>query len=367
MITERFNISGYPNLRMKSQRDKWLRSYTAPNTRDRYGRSLSKFLGHFKISPEETLDWTVEEAEDRMLDWQAQMVEEGLAGASIQTNFTGVKQWFQFNRIRVQVRCKGTPAKRTYFDYIPSRKDVQSLLDAAKLHHKVGIALIAFSGLRPVDVVTLRYENIRASYETGDTVLTIIKLHQKTGEWYPTFIGTQGTRYIRSFIESRKAKGEKITNESHVVVWEKGPLRSEGLRISIKRIIDRTVGRYPTGEPFRKFRAYGLRKYFRKTVDSLGEDIAELLMGHRKGLLSLSSTYSGIRDMDPQAIKALRKKYISILPELETEITDTTLKAQIEEKEKRIRSYEVRMDEIQEDQKRLQKFLERLEERDKEG
>lgn len=351
---------------MSAKRDKWLRSYTAPNTRDRYGRSLSKFLGHYKVTPEETLSWTVEEAEDKMLEWQAQMVEEGLAGASIQTNFTGVKQWFQFNRIRVIVRCKGAPAKRTYFDYIPSRKDVQALLDAAKLHHKVGIGLMAFSGLRPIDVVTLRYENIKASYEAGDAVLTIIKLHQKTGEWYPTFIGSQGTRYIRSFIEARKARGEKITNESHVVVWEKGPLRSEGLRISIKRIITRTVGRYPTGEPFRKFRAYGLRKYFRKAVDSLGEDIAELLMGHRKGLLSLSSTYSGIRDMDPQAIAALKKKYISILPELETEITDITLKTQLEQKEKEKKKLAEGFKEVREELDDIKEFVQMMRDREKE-
>ena len=351
---------------MSGKVDKWLRSYNAPNTRDRYGRSLSKFLGCHNVSAEETLSWTVEEAEDRMLDFQARMTEEGLAGATIQTNFTGVKQWFQFNRIRVQVRCKGTPAKRTYFDYIPSRKDVQDLLDSAKLHHKVAIGLMAFSGLRPIDVVTLRYENIKASYKAGDTVLTIIKLHQKTGEWYPTFIGSQGTRYIRSFIEARKARGETISDKSFVVVWEKGPLRSEGLRISIKRIIDRTVGRYPTGEPFRKFRAYGLRKYFRKGVDRLGEDIAELLMGHRKGLLSLSSTYSGIRDMDPQAIDALKKKYIGILPELETEITDVTLKAQLERKEQEKKKLAEDFKGIREELDDIKENIKFLRDRDKE-
>jgi len=318
------------------------------------------------VSAEETLTWTVEEAEDKMLEFQAHMTEEGLAGATIQTNFTGVKQWFQFNRIRVIVRCKGAPAKRTYFDYIPSREDVQALLDAAKLHHKVAIALIAFSGLRPIDVVTLKFENIKASYKAGDSVLTIIKLHQKTGEWYPTFIGSQGTRYIRSFIEARRARGETISDKSHIIVWEKGPLRSEGLRISIKRIIDRTVGRYPTGEPFRRFRAYGLRKYFRKSVDGLGEDIAELLMGHRKGLLSLSSTYSGIRDMDPQAIEQLKKKYISILPELETEITDTTLRAQLEMKEQEKKKLAGDFREIREELDDIKEFVEMMRDRDKE-
>jgi chaperonin cofactor prefoldin len=86
-------------------------------------------------------------------------------------------------------------------------------------------------------------------------------------------------------------------------------------------------------------------------------------MGHRKGLESLAATYGGLRDLDSQAIGALKKKYMSILPELETEVTDTTLKAQIEEKEKRIQSFEERMDELRMTAERLKDMEKRIEER----
>jgi integrase len=258
------------------------------------------------------------------------------------------------------VQCKNVSTTKTYLDYIPSREDVQRLLDAAKLHHKVAIGLLAFSGLRPVDVCNLKYKHIKASYEKGEDVLTIVLKHRKTRQWYVSFVGTQCTRYIRSYLEARQERGEKITDESPIVRWHGGGLRSVSLRIAVMRIIENTVGRHPTGEEFRKFRPYGLRKYFRRTLNKIGESEAEYLMGHSKGLESLTATYGGLRDMDPKAIAELRKRYISVLPELETEVSDTTLKAQLEEKEREKKRLAESLGGIREELDELREFMEML-------
>ena len=327
---------------------KWIERLRAPSTRKMYAHYLKRFLAFHNVTAEETLEWSVDYAEDRLEDWKYHLVDRGLAGKTIQNAFGAVRRWFKDHRIRVDISCKDVDTGRVYLDYIPHREDVRRLLDDAKLHHMVGIALIAFSGLRPVDAVNLKYENIKASYEAGDEVLTIVIKQKKTRDWYFTFLGPQGTRYVRQLLTRRK-RWEKIADDTPVIAWDKEAISSLGLRRAIERIIRRTVGKNPTGESFRTFRPYGLRKYFRRTITKLGEAEAEFLMGHRSGLESLVATYSGLRDMDPQAIGELKKKYVALLAELETEVTDVTLKAQLEEKEKRQRVLVSDLTEMKED------------------
>ena len=159
---------------------KWIERLRAPSTRKMYAHYLKRFLAFHNVTAEETLEWSVDYAEDRLEDWKYHLVDRGLAGKTIQNAFGAVRRWFKDHRIRVDISCKDVDTGRVYLDYIPDREDVRRLLDDAKLHHMVGIALIAFSGLRPVDAVNLKYENIKASYEAGDEVLTIVIKQKKT-------------------------------------------------------------------------------------------------------------------------------------------------------------------------------------------
>jgi len=320
-----------------------------------YNHYMRQFLTYQDATAEQTLEWSVDEAEDRLLKWQYHMMDRGLAGKTIQNSFSAVKRWFRDHRIRVDVTCRNIDTSKTYLDHIPTREQVQLLLDSAKLHHKIGIALVAFSGLRPVDAASLTYANISNSFENGDEVLTIVLKQRKTRAWYFTFIGPQGTRYIRQSLWQRE-KWEHINEDTPLIAWEHRGVSAVGLRKAIERVIERTVGKHPTGEPFRLFRPYGLRKYFRRGMASLGQEVAEFMMGHRSGLVA---TYAGLRDMDTQAIEALKKEYISILPELETEVTDTTLRARLERQEEQAQA---KTEEIQDIKKELADMRKKLQE-----
>ena len=338
---------------------KWIARLRAPATRKMYAHYLKRFLAFHQVTAEETLTWTVDAAEDRLEDWKYHLIDRGLAGRTVQNAFGAVRRWFIDHKIRVTISCKDVDTGREYLDYIPAREDVQKLLDDAKLHHMVGIALIAFAGLRPVDAVALKYENIKASYEAGDEVLTIVIKQQKTKDWYFTFLGPQGTRYVRQLLTRRK-RWVPIADDTRIIAWEKEPLSPLGLRRAIDRIIKRTVGKHPTGESFRVFRPYSLRKYFRRTITALGTETAEFLMGHRSGLESLVATYSGLRDMDPSAIAALKKEYVKLLPELETEVSDIALKIQLEEKEKKEQALIEDLGKMKGDIKDLRDFVKQL-------
>lgn len=343
----------------------WLQSLRNENTKTLYSSALLMFCEYVGQSPEKLLKHKEENLEQLLQDWRNDQLDRNLSGATVKTRLIAVVQFFKFHRKRLRSMVKNIKTTRTYLDYIPRRADVQAMLDAAKLHHKIIIALMAFSGLRMVDITQLQYMHLKRDLERGEEVITITKRHQKTDEWYFTFLAPQGTRYIRNWLHSRREKGEKITAESYIVTrWDSKPLGKSAIRNILHRLIRATVGPNPSGEPFRVFRPYGLRKYFRRAINKIGGAESEFLMGHQAGLVSLEATYSGLRDMDPLAIQALKRKYIEILPELETEITDITLKAELEQKERQLKQYDERIEEIRQDQKRLEEFVRRLEQRD---
>lgn len=331
------------------------------STRQVYIYTVRLFLKTFGVTAEEALLWRVEYAEDRIQDFQDMRLKQGKTGSTIRVEMAALKRFFRDHRVRVIVTTRDIIVKKSYLDYFPSREVVQIVLDGLKPHYKVGAALIAFSGLRPIDATELQFQHIKASYKKGDKVLTILKEHRKTQSWYASFIGIQGTRYIKTLLASRQKMGEEITDESYIVSKNGKRISSQALGCAIKRVIVKTAGYNPTGEPFRRFRTYGLRKYFRRAVDKLGDAEAEYLMGHKKGLLSLEATYNGLRDLDPDAIAALKKRYISILSELETEITDVTLKAQLEDKERQIQRFEETAADLRKQQETLIEFQKRLE------
>ena len=304
------------------------------------------------------MEWSNEQIEHRLDEFKYHLLQEGLSGRSVVSVFTGLRRWFKDHRKHVLVDLRDMDLGKSYLDYIPSRKDVQCLFDDAKLHHKVAIALMAFSGLRPVDVVNLKYENIKASYEAGEAVLTVVLRQKKTRDWYFTFLGPQGLRYLREHLERR----EHLDDDSYIFHDRK--ITAGALCRALSRLIVRTKGRHPTGESFRRFRPYTLRKYFRRTISRLGENVAEFLMGHRSGVESLVATYSGLRDMDHHAIKELKRQYVELLPELETEVTDLVLKAELQQKEKQLQKFEDKMDEMRRRQEEIEAFLRRLEQRE---
>ena len=348
------------------QVERWLGSYEALGTRERYSRALSKFCAYYKVTPEGTLDWDLERIEDNMIDWKVFQRNEGFAGSTIIVEFAAVKRWFIFNRKRISVECKNISTTRKMLDYIPTRSNIQEMLDSAKLSHRVAIAIFAFAGYRPIDISELKYKHVKASLEAGDEVLTIIKQHRKTRQWYVTFLGPQGTRYLRSYLKIRRMNAEIITDETPIMIGNKGlAMSADAIGSSIYRIILRTIGRYPTGESFRRFRPYSLRKYFRRAMNQLGDAIAEYLMGHREGLQGMPATYGGLADLDPIAVDRLKKDYTKMLGELETEVSDTTLRAQLEEKEKKQEAMLSDLGRMKGDIKDLRDFVKQLKDQEK--
>lgn len=192
----------------------WLDRLSTESTRDVYELYLTQFFDYNKTEPQKTLEWGEDTVNDKLLDFKAHLEKRGLAGSTIRIAWAAVKKWFEDNRITITVKCKGIDRSKTFLDYIPDKRDVERVLDYCSPTYKLGVSLIAFSGMRPIDACNLKYENIKASYEKDEIPLTIYLKQQKTGEWYATFLGAQGLKHLKTLLDERRSRGEEIADDT---------------------------------------------------------------------------------------------------------------------------------------------------------
>jgi len=223
-------------------------------------------------------------------------------------------------------------------DKIPDREEVKRVINAARLEGKVAISFMAFSGLRPDDVVRLTYDCIKEDYEAKRIPMKILVPQGKTGNYYVTFMGQQGVKHLDEWFNLRKSWEQSIEDKSPIMCSGKRniaakPIISLSLSQLIKRAI-RTAG-FKLLDGRSRFRAYSFRKYFRTTlaISRVNPDFSEALIGHIDGL---SSIYNGIRDKSPQMIEELRKEYAKIEGKLSTEIDNEKLTKQLKEQQEQI-------------------------------
>ncbi len=321
---------------------RWTKTIHNPKTKRLYVDWVERFCKYHEIDPDATLLWKQVEAEDRMVDFQVYLREghhmvmsrklgrdyEPLSGNTIKQAWNAVRRWFVDHRIPITINPRDIPTGRVYFDYIPNKEVLKMILGQAKLKYKVAFSLISYAGMRPSDVCNLRYENISRSLSQKDDILSIKLRQRKTGDWYVTFLSPEGTKYLKQLLDLRHAKGERFKAKSYVVSTTGMPLKVNTMRCYFNRLINNITGKNPTGESFKRFRVYGLRKYFRKNVGrALDESESEYLMGHKAGLDKMSGRYSGLADMDEDAIALLKDKYRNTLRYLEVDRQESMIDA----------------------------------------
>lgn len=328
-----------------SSKDKWIRwkkRIRNPKTRSIYVDWVERFCEYSEVSPNATLKWDLEKTEDRMEDFLVYLQSEyhfvmskklgrdfdPLSGNTLKQAWNALCRWFGDNRKHIRIKPRDIPKSRVYFDYIPNKDVLKMILGQAKLKYKVALSLIAYAGMRPVDVCNLRYENVSRSLSQNDDILSIKLKQRKTGDWYVTFLSPEGTKYLKQLLDLRRSKGERFKAKSYVVSITGMPLLTNTLRCYFNRLVDNITGKHPTGESFKRFRVYGLRKYFRKNIGrALDEAEAEYLMGHKAGLDKMPARYSGLADIDEDAISLLKEKYRSALRYLEVDRQESMIDA----------------------------------------
>ncbi|KXB01928.1 hypothetical protein AKJ45_00915 [candidate division MSBL1 archaeon SCGC-AAA261F19] len=187
-------------------------------------------------------------------------------------------------------------------DLVPTLEELKKLLDVSDLSTKFSIIFLAQTGMRPKDALDLKVGNIQRELDLDQSPLAVRFLPKKDrgrgiGERI-TFLGADGVKILKQYLEWRKSKGEEITPDSPLFVSRskkydgqkaKG-LTKQMLNERIKEATKKAGIENGDNGKYGRFRTYCLRKFFMTQLTNHGmEDrIVDFLMCHKVSSVDLS-------------------------------------------------------------------------------
>jgi integrase len=181
-------------------------------------------------------------------------------------------------------------------------EEIRKILEFSDQRSKTAFLILASSGIRIGALQSIRIGDLErisggsASLEN----LYRITVYRGDTEEYITFTTPECTKEIDNYLDFRTRRGEKITQDSYLLVMkftndtiQKGrPFTGKSLRVTLQNCISNTGLRgIDHINPHKRKEVavlHGFRKFFTKQlVDSkLNPEIREMLLGHKIGLAS---------------------------------------------------------------------------------
>ena len=304
-------------------------------------------LGHYceitGTTPDEILKKARANEKDfryEFADFVRKLEKEGKAGSYIARFKKVILSWLKFNDIRLQltVNISGENETPTIVnERVPSKEELARILRKATSRGRVAIAIMAFSGLRPEslgdyegtdglrlgDLKELKLSDEIQFDKIPATVMVKSKL-SKTRHQYFSFIGEEGTTYIREYLEERRKQGEELTYESPLLQFDvRGVKKNAFLRTTL---VTRDI-REAIEQAGLRMRPYVLRAYFSTALDIaeskglISHPWRQFIMGH-KG--DIEARYSTNKRLPPDIIDEMRESYNKSTKFLETRISDVS-------------------------------------------
>ncbi|EQB73241.1 MAG: hypothetical protein AMDU4_FER2C00086G0027 [Ferroplasma sp. Type II] len=304
-------------------------------------------LGHYceltNITPKEILKKARANEKDfryEFTDFVRKLEKEGKAGSYIARFKKVILSWLKFNDIRLQltVNISGENETPTIVnERVPSKEELARILRKATSRGRVAIAIMAFSGLRPEslgdyegtdglrlgDLKELKLSDEIQFDKIPATVMVKSKL-SKARHQYFSFIGEEGTTYIKEYLEERRKHGEEITYESPLLQFDvRGVKKNAFLRTTL---VTRDI-REAIEQAGLMMRPYVLRAYFSTALDIaesrglISHPWRQFIMGH-KG--DIEARYSTNKRLPPDIIDEIRESYSKSTKFLETRISDVS-------------------------------------------
>ncbi len=273
-------------------------------------------------------------------DFVRKLEREGKAGSYIARFKKVILSWLKFNDIRLQltVNISGENETPTIAnERVPSKEELARILRKATSRGRVAIAIMAFSGLRPEslgdyegtdglrlgDIKDLRISDEIQFDKTPSMVMVKNKL-SKARHQYFSFIGEEGTTYIKEYLEERRKQGEELTYDSPLLQFDvRGVKKNNFLRTTL---VTRDI-REAIEQAGLKMRPYVLRAYFSTALDIaeskglISHPWRQFIMGH-KG--DIEARYSTNKRLSPDMIEEMRQSYQKCLKYMETRMSDVS-------------------------------------------
>jgi integrase len=247
-----------------------------------YPKQLCYFLSFANLNPDELIK-IAREHPDRLEDlvngYTRQRREKGRSDNTTLTTLAIVKSFLRENDVDVRVRGPRRPGilRKTI-----TKDELKALMTYANLRLRAFVTVMKDCGLSPVDVLKLKYGDIRKDLEAGKIPIKISMIRTKTKMVIETFLGPDAVRYLKDYLEYRKGGTEKIPREE---LSDDSPLfRTFGAKV--KAVDYGTV--FHDFDRARKiaraeFGIYDLRRFFSTNMKAAGvnETVVEHWMGHK--------------------------------------------------------------------------------------
>ena len=273
-------------------------------------------------------------------DFVRKMEKEDKAGSYIARFKKVILSWLKFNDIRLQltVNISGENETPTIAnERVPSKEELARIMRKATSRGRVAIAIMAFSGLRPEslgdyegtdglklgDLKDLHISDKIQFEKVPATVMVKSKL-SKARHQYFSFIGEEGTTYIKEYLEERRKQGEDLTYESPLLQFNvRGAKKNAFLRTTL---VTRDIREAIEAVGLR-MRPYVLRAYFSTALDIaeskglISHPWRQFIMGH-KG--DIEARYSTNKRLPPDMIEEMRESYKKCLKYMETRVSEVS-------------------------------------------
>jgi integrase/recombinase XerD len=250
---------------------------------------------------------------------------------------------------------------KTTGDVPYSTEQIQTLLKStSNLEYRALINFLSASGVRVGCIKELRIKDLKVMPNGCKSV----KVYSDTIEEYHTFIHHEAVESIKEYLESRKQKGEEITDESWVFCSPQNTSKSlpaDTITSTLGRYVKKSLGREKSKSGrYSIMSCHGFRKRFNTVLKSNREinlSLAERLMGHSQKI-PLDNSY--FKPMLEQLFIEYQKAIPELIIDEKYKLESTIQKQQDEidllhEKERQVAQLQKTILQIQNNMLELQK------------
>ncbi len=248
-----------------------------------------------------------------------------------------IRSWLVFNYIepkrKIRIANAGIPVN-IQDEQVPTKEQLQSILNVANPRTRTSISLMAFSGIRPqvmgnydasdglklADLNDLVIENDgrTVSFAQIPAMITVRASLSKTKNKYFTFLPAEGCEYVLGYMRKRTSSGENLTKNSPVISLEQGYQSRRGSK-TLKSSTELITTPRITSDirkaiwSITKARPYVLRAYFdtqlllAESHGKMTHAYRQFFMGHKGDIEARYTTNKG--RLTDEMISDMRSAY----------------------------------------------------------
>jgi integrase len=298
--------------------DRWRRRLqkSSPSSADVWPRRLGAFSVRVRKTPSELLTLSRKDLVDLLDLFEEEERARGRKGSYVAYTVKVVRSWLRFGGVDLpRGSVKVRDADRVFEETALSRDQLRSVLHAATGREKVAVALMAMSGVRPMvlgnylgedglrlgDIPDVKVTKGGVTVEKTPIRIVIRRDLSKGGHSYCTFLGSEGVDYLKSYLEARVRKGERLGPDSPLIIPERAE-RQFIRTVNIGDLIRHALrGAELNGRPYVLRTTFATRMLTCESNGKVPHSFAQFWMGHSG---DMTARYNLNRGLLPDSVLA---------------------------------------------------------------